>query len=149
MQINSPSNNHKKIMVSYSLNLFIYYWNTKYTVPKNLWERLFPQICRNNQQGTNFLFQQSMWEPSYMQQTSPLNVFFFLLEHLVLAKTCQNGSSKTLLELFQQKLARTVLAKTSPNCPFSIIPLPGVAKLSQVPAATKLSQAEVSFIISN
>ena len=30
------------------LNVFIFYWNTKYTVPTNFWEQLFPHICRNS-----------------------------------------------------------------------------------------------------
>ena len=42
-----------------------------------------------------------------------------LLAHLLIGI-----SSKNLLEPFSQKLARTVLAKTYPNCPFSIIPQP-------------------------
>ena len=66
----------------------------KYTVPTNLWEQpignhhllfpqslleqLVPQICRNNQWGTNFLFPQSSWEQRCSHKDCG-NTMWFLL----------------------------------------------------------------------
>ena len=45
--------------------------------PQSLWEQLVPQICRNNQQGTNFLFPQSLWDQRCSHKGAELNLEFF------------------------------------------------------------------------
>ena len=68
--------------------------------PQSLWEQLFPQICQNNQQGTNFLFPQSLWEQRCSHKGCG-NTMWFLL----------SGKEKVIYQM--KKLDKVIVTVTS------------------------------------